>query len=184
MPQTATGDLPSAVAQQTLSSPDIPVKVQKKQGDDHTLSGWIEALGVDYSYQPPPERLLKPVGSLYVQPRIAGKAPEDNYFRAVYLMQRTLKDLVSGIAAKIDIEPTKVIRTVRITQKGMQILFDDDAVRELPEGQDMTAEFTEITPQSPTKREWDAGPTDIQVDGDVGAIENVNSAGYELRLLY
>jgi hypothetical protein len=99
-------------------------------------------------------------------------------------MQRTLKDLVNGIAAKVNIEPTKVIRTVRIDRQGLQILFDDEAVRELPEGQDMTAEFHEITPQSPTKREWDAGPTDIQVDGDVGAIENVNSAGYELKLLY
>ncbi|KAF2500710.1 hypothetical protein BU16DRAFT_255948 [Lophium mytilinum] len=184
MPQTATGDLQVTAGQQTISAPDIPVKVQKTEGADHTLSGWIEALGVDYSYQPPPERLLKPQGCLYVQPRITGRAPEDNYFRAVYLMQRTLKDLVSGIAAKIDIEPTKVIRTVRVTQKGLQILFDDEAVRELPEGQDMTAEFTEITPHSPTKREWDAGPTDIQVDGDVGAIENVNSAGYELKLLY
>lgn len=185
LPQTATGDIQPVVAQHTISPPDIPVKVQKSHADDHgTLSGWIEALGVDYTYQPPPERIVKPIACFYVQPRLAGKAPEDSYYRAVYLMQRTLKDLVNGIAAKVNIEPTKVIRTLRIDRQGLQILFDDEAVRELPEGQDMTAEFHEITPQSPTKREWDAGPTDIQVDGDVGAIENVNSAGYELRLLY
>ncbi|OCL15351.1 hypothetical protein AOQ84DRAFT_370448 [Glonium stellatum] len=185
LPQTATGDIQPVIAQQTISPPDLPVKVQKPHADDHgTLTGWIEALGVDYTYQPPPERIVKPIACFYVQPRFTGKAPEDSYYRAVYLMQRTLKDLVNGIASKLNIEPTKVIRTLRINRQGLQILFDDEAVRELPEGQDMTAEFHEITPQSPTKREWDAGPTDIQVDGDVGAIENVNSAGYELRLLF
>lgn len=86
---------------------------------------------------------------------------------------------------KINIEPTKVIRTIRVNQKGLQILVDDDAVQEIPEQQDMTAEFHEIiTPQPQMKREWDAGPTDIQVDGDIGIVENVNSTGYELRLLF
>ena len=61
LPQTATGDIQPVVAQQTISPPDIPVKVQKSHADDHgTLSGWIEALGVDYTYQPPPERIVKP----------------------------------------------------------------------------------------------------------------------------
>jgi hypothetical protein len=120
-----------------------------------------------------------------VQPRIAGKQPDDNYFRAVYLMERSVKALVSGIAMKIHVEPTKVMRTIRINQKGLQILLDDDAVQAIPEQQDMTAEFHEITPPpQPLKREWDAGPTDIQVDGDISVIENVNSTGYELRLLY
>jgi hypothetical protein len=120
-----------------------------------------------------------------VQPRIAGKQPDDNYFRAVYLLERTVKALVGGIAMKLHIEPTKVTRTIRINQKGLQILLDDDAVQCIPEQQDMTAEFCEIIPpQQPLKREWDAGPTDIQVDGDIGVIENVNSTGYELRLLY
>ncbi|OCK72975.1 hypothetical protein K432DRAFT_430810 [Lepidopterella palustris CBS 459.81] len=182
--QTATGDLEPTVGQQNISPPDVPIRVPKVHGD-HSLSGWIEALGVDYSYQPPPERMLKPVACFYVQPRRAGRAPEDNYFRAIYIMQRTIKDLASGIAAKLDIEPTKVIRTIHVNQKGLHILFDDEAVRELPEGQDMIVEFHEMAAASPPpKREWDAGPTDIQVDGDVGAIENVNSVGYELRLFY
>ncbi|KAF2470406.1 uncharacterized protein BDR25DRAFT_325644 [Lindgomyces ingoldianus] len=182
LPQTATGDL------KTISVPagsDIPTKVQRPYSDDHALSGWIEALGVDQTYQPPPEPMLKPVACFFVQPRVAGKQPDDNYFRAVYLMERTVKALVVGIATKINIEPTKVTRTIRVNQKGLQILMDDDAIQAIPEQQDMTAEFYEITPpQNPMKREWDAGPTDIQVDGDVGAIENVNSTGYELRLLF
>ena len=123
------------------------------------------------------------VACFFVQPRIAGKQPEDNYFRAVYLMDRTVKALVGGIAMKINIEPTKVTRTIRVNQKGLQILMDDDAVQGIPEQQDMTAEFHEIS-TPPTKREWDAGPTDIQVDGDISVAENVHSTGYELRLLF
>lgn len=101
-------------------------------------------------------------------------------------MERTVKDLVSGIAMKMKIEPTKVTRTIRINQKGLQILVDDEAVSRITEQQDMTAEFHEIgtPPVQPMKREWDAGPTDIQVDGDISVIENVHSSGYELRLLF
>ncbi|KAH7138235.1 CP2 transcription factor family protein-like protein [Dendryphion nanum] len=183
LPQTATADL-KPLGTITAGS-DVPTKVQRPYSDDHALSGWIEALGVDQTYQPPPEPMLKPVACFFVQPRIAGKQPEDNYFRAVYLLERTTKALVGGIAMKINIEPTKVIRTIRVNQKGFQILVDDEAVQEIPEQQDMTAEFHEIiTPQPPMKREWDAGPTDIQVDGDIGVVENVNSTGYELRLLF
>jgi hypothetical protein len=44
-----------------FSPPNVPVKVPKADGDQGgTLSGWIEALGVDYTYQPPPERPIKP----------------------------------------------------------------------------------------------------------------------------
>jgi len=199
-PQTATGDLKPLAT--IPAGSDVPTKVQRPYTDDHSLSGWIEALGVDQTYQPPPEPMLKPgmnpsnvfdsryanniyvaVACFFVQPRIAGKQPEDNYFRAVYLMDRTVKALVGGIAMKINIEPTKVTRTIRVNQKGLQILMDDDAVQGIPEQQDMTAEFHEIS-TPPTKREWDAGPTDIQVDGDISVTENVNSTGYELRLLF
>jgi len=184
LPQTATGDLKGMAT--ALGGADVPTKVQRPYSDDHALSGWIEALGVDQTYQPPPEPMLKPVACFFVQPRIAGRQPEDNYYRAVYLMERTVKALVSAIAMKINIEPTKVTRTIRVNQKGLQILMDDDAINVVPEQQDMTAEFHEIgtPPIQPLKREWDAGPTDIQVDGDISVIENVNSTGYELRLLF
>ena len=126
------------------------------------------------------------VACFFVQPRIAGKQPEDNYFRAVYVMERSVKALVSSIAMKINVEPTKVTRTIRVNQKGLRILMDDDAVNAIPEQQDMTAEFHEIgtPPAQPMKREWDAGPTDIQVDGDISVVEAVHSTGYELRLLF
>jgi hypothetical protein len=184
LPQTATGDLKGMAAVQ--GGADVPTKVQRPYSDDHALSGWIEALGVDQTYQPPPEPMLKPVACFFVQPRLAGRQPDDNYFRAVYLMDRTIKELVAGIAMKMKVEPTKVTRTIRVNQKGLQILMDDDAIQRIPEQQDMTAEFHEIgtPPVHSMKREWDAGPTDIQVDGDISVTQNVHSTGYELRLLF
>lgn len=58
LPQTATGDLKPHGSLPAGS--DIPTKVQRPYSDDHALSGWIEALGVDQTYQPPPEPMLKP----------------------------------------------------------------------------------------------------------------------------
>lgn len=57
MPQTATGDITSLAVQPPLSN--NPVKVQKASTDG-SIGGWIDALGVDLSYQPPPERAIKP----------------------------------------------------------------------------------------------------------------------------
>jgi hypothetical protein len=186
-PQTATVDIQPTIPEQLQSPPDnMPSKIETRSPISGALSGWIEALGVDHSYKPPPERPMKPVASIFVQPRVVGKAVPDNFYRAVYLMNRTLRDFNSAIATKCGIEPTAVLRTYRINRDGLQILFDDDCIRELPEAQDMTAEFCEYQPDTPVKhkREWDAASTDIQCDGDVPTIENVNSTGYELKLLF
>lgn len=187
--QTAIPDFRrSPVHPQQLASPPevVPVKVQTRSPHSGTMSGWIEALGVDQSYQPPPEPAIKPVACFYIQPRVAGRAPGDNFHRAIYVYRRTLKDFVNTVATKCEIEPTEVLRTVRISRNGLHILFDDECIKALPEGQDMTAEFCEIRPETPTNsgREWDAGPTDIQCDGDVPTIHNVSSTGYELKLLF
>jgi hypothetical protein len=56
--QTATGDLKGPANMH--GGVDVPTKVQRPYSDDHALSGWIEALGVDQTYQPPPEPILKP----------------------------------------------------------------------------------------------------------------------------
>lgn len=58
LPQTATGDLKPHGG--ITAGSDVPTKVQRPYGDDHALSGWIEALGVDQTYQPPSEPMLKP----------------------------------------------------------------------------------------------------------------------------
>ena len=187
--QTATMDLqPSPANPQHLASPldRQPIKVQTRSPTSGTMSGWIEALGVDQSYKPSPERAVKPIACFYIQPRVADQATSDNFYRAVYLSQRTMKDFVRATATKCNIEPTQVLRTYRLSRNGLQILFDDECIRELPEGQDMTAEFCEIDAESIIKpsREWDAGTSDVQCDGDLPSVENVNSTGYELRLLF
>lgn len=188
--QTATADIPTVPPtnpQQLASPPEQQaVKIQTRSPNSGTMSGWIEALGVDPSYQPPPERTVKPVACFYVQPRVQGHPLADNFHRAIYLTQRTLGDFNRALATKCDIEPTKVLRTVRVSREGLHILLDDECIRELPEGQDMTAEFCEMQPESPakTKREWDAGPTDIQCDGEMPTVENVSTNSYELKLLF
>jgi hypothetical protein len=107
------------------------------------------------------------VACFYLQPRVPGKTSEDNYYRAIYLLQRTLSEFVNVSAAKFGIEPQKIVRTVRVNQKGIQILMDDDAIRELAEGQDMKAEFATVDmPQN----QWQSRPSP--------------SSGYELRLVY
>lgn len=51
----------SSNPQHLASPPDQPVKVPKVDPSDNGgLSDWIEALGVDSSYRPPPERPIKP----------------------------------------------------------------------------------------------------------------------------
>ena len=101
-------------------------------------------------------------------------------------MQRSLKDFVNATATKCGIEPTRVTRTIRVSRNGLHVLMDDEAIHEMPEGQDMTAEFSELQSSGHKKlsREWDAGPTDIQVDGDLASTTNIPSLGYELKLLF
>lgn len=66
------------------------------------------------------------------------------YYRAVYLSKRTVKDLIAGIADKFSINPDRITRVTHVNAKGLQIIVDEDVVRELAEGQDMVVEFTPI----------------------------------------
>lgn len=189
-PQNAVADLPRPPIQQLATPLETQsVKVSTRSPTAGTLSGWVEAIGVDHTYQPPPdERVIKPVACFYVQPRVTGRTVTDNFYRAIYLTNRNMREFVKGIASKSEIEPSKVLRTYRVSRNGLQILFDDECIRELPEGQDMTAEFSEISDnnlQPKPVREWDVA--DIQVDGDVPAFSSNSghqTSGYELKLLY
>jgi hypothetical protein len=122
------------------------------------------------------------VACVYIKSQFAGHQSKDDYYRAVYLMQRTVAELINGIAFKSDVDNTTVLRSLRINKAGLAILIDDEVVNEIPEGQDMIAEFHEVKSSVPMKREWDSGPTDIQVDGDVDVTTTSQMEGYELRL--
>ncbi|KAK6608256.1 CP2 transcription factor [Botrytis cinerea] len=149
--------------------------------DTGSLSGWIEALGVDPSYNPPVEQPIKPVACFYVLRREPAQPAKREYHRAIYLMQRSLKDFTSAIASKWNFEPTKITRTIHVLENGLQVEMDDDVIRELSEGQDFILEVQNS--QAPVKREWEM---ELTVDNDsAGATQNVvHSEGYELKLFF
>lgn len=181
-PPAATADVQAANPQQLASPPDQLTKIPKTD-DSGSLSGWIEALGVDSTYRPPIERVIKPVACFYLQLRDPAYPEKPAYYRAVYLMQRTLKDFINSVALKWNLEPTKIKRTLRVLQKGLEVEVDDDVIRELSEGQDMILEISRIDLPQP-KREWEMS-MDVVVDSDTGATQNVvHTDGYELKLIF
>jgi hypothetical protein len=183
----APAEMQSSNPQQLASPPDQLTKVPKTD-ETGNLSGWIEALGVDSSYKPPLiERPIKPVACFYVLHRDASQPEKHEYYRAVYLMQRTLKDFTNSIASKWNLEPTKIMRSLHVLNHGLQIEMDDDVIRELAEGQDIIMEIVEVknTGTSQAKREWEMS-IDVAVDSDnaTGTQNVVHTEGYELRLMF
>lgn len=155
----------------------------------------INVVGIDHAYQAPPERLVKPgkfplsyysqvltfvpVACFYVRHRDS----REPYHRAVYIMQRTVKDLVHSISHKFGVEASTVLRVTHINQKGLQIVVDEDVVRELPEGQDMIVEFSPANQDFHLKAELpEAIDTQAMVDGDLGSIHPHDHDGLEMWL--
>ncbi|KAG7119146.1 Grainyhead-like protein 2 like [Verticillium longisporum] len=133
-----------------------PTRVAKTD-DTGGLSGWIEALGVDPSYRPPPERVTKPVACFYVAQKKPTGTERRELHKAIYLGQRTLKDFNFRVASKWNLQPSRVLRTIHVLQQGLEVEIDDDVIQELKEGQDMTLEVVEIGPEAAVqvKREWE-----------------------------
>jgi hypothetical protein len=102
-------------------------------------------------------------------------------------MQRTLKDFTNAIAAKWNIEPTKIIRALHVLDRGLEVVIEDDVIRELAEGQDIIMEIAEVhnSGYSQLKGEWEMS-VDVVVDSDnAGDAQNVvHTDGYELRLMF
>jgi hypothetical protein len=179
----APTDVTSSNPQQLASPPDQLTKIPKTD-DAGSLSGWIEALGVYSSYKPPvTESLIKPVACFYILYRDPAQPDKHEYYRAVYLMQKTLKDLTNSIAVKWNLEPTRILRTLHVLDRGLEVEMDDDVIRELAEGQDLIMEITEV--QNQVKREWEMS-IDVVVDSDIssGTQNVVQTEGYELRLIF
>lgn len=64
-----------------------------------------------------------------------------DYYRAIYLTEHTSLDLTRKICDKRHIDPSHVVRILRINADGLQIVVDNDVVRELPEGQSIIVEI-------------------------------------------
>ncbi|RNJ55311.1 hypothetical protein D7B24_008741 [Verticillium nonalfalfae] len=160
-----------------------PTRVAKTD-DTGGLSGWIEALGVDPSYRPPPERVTKPVACFYVAQKKPTGTERRELHKAIYLGQRTLKDFNFRVASKWNLQPSRVLRTIHVLQQGLEVEIDDDVIQELKEGQDMTLEVVEIGPEAAVqvKREWEMAVD--QNDNDTAASSTPPQGGYELRLSF
>ncbi|KAH8888609.1 hypothetical protein GQ53DRAFT_243055 [Thozetella sp. PMI_491] len=158
---------------------DQPTKV-KQTDDAGNLTGWIEALGVDSSYRPPAEQAAKPVACFYVARVDPTNPGAGELHRAVYLTQRTLAEFVNKVAAKWNLDPSRVVRTVHVLQRGLEVALDDDVIRELSEGQDMKLEVVEVSSSgSPVKREWE-----MALDAPTEAGTSASPRGYEFRLAF
>ena len=168
------GDNPS---HQGLS--DHPIKIDKLD-ESGNLSGWIEALGVDPSYKPPPEPSVRPVACFYVVRKDV--MATRNCHKAVYLFKRSAKEFTNRVALKWHLDPSKVTRTIHVLPRGLEVEMDEDVIQALPEGQDMILQIKEVSPTSPKpKSEWDMV---FDVSPDNSASNAATPVSYELRLFY
>ena len=124
-----------------------------------SMPHWIEAFGVDHSYAAPQERPTKPVASFYVLMKKPADKLEHDYYQAVYLMERSTKDLIQGISTKCGVDPAAVKRAIRINARGLKIIVDDEVIREMPEAQDMIVEFADADIEKNLKQEPSTGNT-------------------------
>ncbi|KIW11131.1 hypothetical protein PV08_10431 [Exophiala spinifera] len=156
------------------------IKIPKTEPDSASKKD-LFAVDVDSSYHPPIEKPIRPVACFYVRQKDAAK----EYYRAVYLMERTVKALIHGIAEKFNIDAYRVTQVTHINSRGLHIIVDEDVVRELAEGQDMVVEFTPGQPDSSQKQEFVArSSTEVMVDGDIGPTDTSILDPLEMWLNY
>ncbi|KAJ5287948.1 hypothetical protein N7478_003634 [Penicillium angulare] len=116
--------------------------IPRVESTDRVSQGFIEAVDIDPTYRPPAERPPKPIACFYV--RFHGAEPHSqDYYRAIYLTERTVRDLMKKISEKQQIDPSRIVRILHVNEAGLRIMVDDDVVRELPEGQDMIVDIYE-----------------------------------------
>lgn len=68
----------------------------------------------------------------------------DQHYRAIYLAGRTVHELVEKISEKYLLKPTRILRVLYIKQSGLEVLVDDDFVREMAESQAMGVEIVSL----------------------------------------
>lgn len=163
----------------SVGSRDQPTKVKQTRDDAGNLINWIEALGVDAAYKPPPRQGKKPVACFYIAQRNpTGSTTAHECHRAVYLMQRTIKEFTARLAAKWNLDATKVVKVVHVLNRGLEVEMDDDVIRELEEGQDMILDIIEMSGEvSLTTGEWE-----MAIDSPPES--ETAQTGYKIRLSF
>lgn len=120
---------------QSLITPAEEISKVKSSG-----SAWLSALEVDSKYVAPPAK-PQPVACFYIQQKSANSGALSALHRAVYLHKRTMEDFVVAVARKYEVDATAITTILRINNRGLHIELDDEAIEELPEGQEMTSEL-------------------------------------------
>lgn len=87
----------------------------------------------------------------------------EDYYRAIYLTERTVQDLVRQITEKYHIDPMRISNIMHAHDKGMRVIVDDDVVRQLPEGQDMIVDISEAPGPNGSASSTPGSPMEIQL---------------------
>jgi hypothetical protein len=126
------------------------------------------------------------VACFYILYHEEGVAVAANYYRAIYLMRRGIKELSERITAKCKVEASKIVSITHINKKGVVLPVDDDFVGRIPDGQDMVVVCYSITASSVSDQVQSA--VDTMADGhrtDLNAnVEPSELEEYELRLIF
>jgi len=96
----------------------------------------------------------------YVQIRRTTAQKSDGYYHAIYL----------AISKKCQLDPARVVRALWVNANGLNVVVDDDVLRELPEGQDMVVKFSEL-------------PNNDSVGSNLGGDSQGSSASSSFSLL-
>ncbi|KAJ5295993.1 hypothetical protein N7508_010814 [Penicillium antarcticum] len=89
-----------------------------------------------------------PVACFYLRFQ-KSETEKDDYHTAVYLTERTAKELMAKIAHKQRFSQDHIVHLFHV-KNGMKIIIDDDVVQRIPDGQDMIAEVSEISSNTAT----------------------------------
>ena len=95
-----------------------------------------------------PERIKERVGGhegtkvacFYICPVGFKQISQVDHYIAVYLLERTARDLSRTIAEAVLVDPSEVGQAMWLRVKGLTVLVDDDVVANMSEGQVMVVE--------------------------------------------
>ncbi|CAG8942200.1 unnamed protein product [Penicillium salamii] len=146
MPSPANTNTSSSNSPPSLPTRSLkhPTSIKRNPSADMVPRGYLEAVGIDASYRPPVEIPPKPIACFYIRFTKPEQSPQ-NCYRAIYLSERTVRDLLKQIFETSDIDPSRVAHIMHVTEKGLRITVDDNVVRELPEGQDMIIDVSDAS---------------------------------------
>ena len=81
----------------------------------------------------------------------------DGYYRAIYLTERTARNLGEKLSQKLGIDAEHTVRIIHIHHHGIKVVVEDDVVQTLPDGQDMVAQVSEIASSSDSIKDSNTG---------------------------